>query len=191
MSGSLVFSAQQIFGRSIPLFNEGRGGGLILRPGVAKVNCGKAKDSAGTCRVWHQPGESSWCPSVVGVPASDWAEPADTCGRAWQPQDFGVYLERLTTWQQQHETMGYNEIIIDAVDWRMHLPRVVEAIFGDYSIYTRFIEHFRDEGVSTDSVPYLTLDVNDWESPFRQDYAPRIIPRVRNPSNIPESLRGG
>ena len=43
--------------------------------------------------------------------------PGDGCNGAWQPQDFGIYLERVSTWQKNQGRLDYNEV-------RVVLPRV-------------------------------------------------------------------
>ena len=163
---SLVFAAQRMSGESLPLIGGGTGGGIIFRPGIAKLNCGKAKDSAGTCAVWHPSTmRDSWCPSVSGVPATrGWGEPGDTCGYAWRPEDFGAYLHRLTAWQQHWQRLFYNEIIIDAPHWRDHLPGIVEAIYGRRDIYRRFLDRY---GLDESQVPFVDVAFDDWEMPIR------------------------
>lgn len=166
-SGSFVFAAQHVAGEPLPLIGGGVYGGIVFRPGVTRINCGKAKDSAGTCAVWHPDGTDVWCPTVSDdeLPAEvDWGEPADTCGRAWRPQDFGAYLHRLTAWQQHWHRLWYNEIIIDAPHWRERLPDVIEAIFGNRELYDSFVSHYHlDEA----RFPLVSVDMSDWEQPFK------------------------
>lgn len=165
-SGSMVFAAQRVPGEPIPLFGDRRSGGIIFRPGAStKITCGKAKDSAGTCAVWHPPGISPWCPSISGdIPGrAVWTEPGDTCGYAWRPADIGHYLQRLTAWQQHWQRLSYNEIIIDAPHWRAHLPDAVEAIVGDRAIYDAFIANYN---LAPERVPFVTLDRTNWDAPF-------------------------
>ena len=54
MAASLIgsFQATAMGASRIPLYPGRNGGtaGLILRPGVAKVSCGKPVDSVGTCK---------------------------------------------------------------------------------------------------------------------------------------------
>ena len=165
-SGSIVFAAQRVAGASLPLFAGGAAGGIIFRPGAAtKVNCGKAKDSAGTCAVWSPVGTSPWCPSVTGeIPdRADWNDPGDTCGYAWRPQDVGNYLQRLTAWQQHWRRVEYNEIVIDAPHWRAHLPDAIDAIIGNRGAYQAFIDRY---DIDPTRVPLVSLDASNWETPF-------------------------
>ena len=165
-SASMVFAAQHVAGQPLPLFASGTAGGLIFRPGPStKVMCGKAKDSAGTCSVWHPPGVDPWCPAVSGDVANRgvWSEPGDTCGYAWRPADVGHYLQRLTAFQQHRQTLNYNEIIIDASWWQSHLPDTVEAVFGDRAVYEQFIATYR---LSAERCPFVSIDLYNWEEPF-------------------------
>ena len=142
---------------------------MIMRPGTTTVSCGKAGDSAGTCHVWRVAGGTSWCPSAVGVPAADpggWGAPGDTCGKAWRPEDIGTYLHRLTTWQQHHGRLFYNEIVVDSAAWREELPWTIEAFYGQTVIYQRFLDHFRGR-LTKHEVPHVALDPSDWHAPFR------------------------
>ena len=91
--------------------------GLIFKPGVTRIRCGKADDSAGHC--------GGWCGRTHG----EWEEARDKLC-AWRPQDFGAQLQRLTEYQLKWGRAFYNEIIIDAPSWRSQLPRVIEGIFG-------------------------------------------------------------
>ena len=170
-SASLVFAQQFIApGVAVPLFGGAGGGGLVFRPGAAtKINCGKAKDSAGTCSVWHPPGRpDAWCPSLENVPpptAVTWGEPGDTCGYAWGPRDFGGYLQRLTIWQHAHSRLDYNEIIVDAPHWRLHLADAIEAVIGRRDIYDAYV---RALGKGADEVAFVSrVDVQDWAAPFK------------------------
>lgn len=163
-SGSLIFAAQHVAGLPLPLINSGGSGGIIFRPYITKVNCGKAKDSAGTCDL------GAWCPAISDPmpPEVSWGDPNDsTCGPQgsgpWRPQDFGAYLLRVTAWQERWQQLAYNEIIIDAVHWRAHLPDVVQAVFGRRDFYDQFIAHY---GLDEARVPFLTIDINGWEQPF-------------------------
>jgi hypothetical protein len=165
-SGSFVFAAQHVAGQPLPLFAGGGAGGIIFRPGAStKVTCGKAKDSAGTCAVWHPRGVDPWCPAVSGDVAgrTDWSEPGDMCGYAWRPSDIGHYLQRLTSYQQHWQRLSYNEIIIDAPWWRAHLHDTVEAVFGNRAVYDRFIATY---GLSAERCPFVKLDLYNWEEPF-------------------------
>ena len=124
--------------------------GLIFRPGVTFVRCGKAVDSAGQC--------GGWCWNTQG----EWSE-ADDKLCTWPPQHFGAQLHRLTDYQVKHGRLFYNEIIIDAPSWRSHLPGVIEGIYGDRELHRAFVAEY---GLDEATFPLLHLDPMNWESPF-------------------------
>ena len=140
------------------LFNGAGAGGLIFRPGVARIACGKASDSGGTC---HSGGACSER-AVLGTP---WVEGLDKfC--VWPPGQFGVSLQRLTEYQTREHRPFYNEIILDAGEWRRRLPHNVEAIFGNEAAHRQFLAAFAHDGVSAVTHPHLTFDGAKWQAPF-------------------------
>ena len=152
MSASIVFSANKLPNKPIPLFGAAHGGGLIFRPGLTRIRCGKAVDSAGHC--------GAWCEITdVNVPWSE--DPDKLC--SWRPQNIGLQLQRLSTMQARYASLDYNEIIIDAVSWRDQLPGVIEAIYGDRALHHRFL---REYGLDATQLPFLTIDRMNWENPF-------------------------
>ena len=102
MSASLIFADMAVPGARIPLF-ESKTSGIIFRPGVTKVLCGKSADSAGTCHGPYQ----SWCPKSSTHLERPWAEGTDKLC-SWHPNDFGVQLQRLTRHQQATGDLFYN-----------------------------------------------------------------------------------
>ena len=64
-------------------------------------------DSGGRCG-------PAWCPHVTS--ADEVAQMSmggitgDACWASWRPEDFGVYLGRLTALQQTYGRMEYNEV---------------------------------------------------------------------------------
>jgi hypothetical protein len=124
--------------------------GLIFRPGVTRIRCGKADDSAGHC--------GRWC----GRTSGEWVEAYDKLC-AWRPQDLGSQLQRLTEYQLKRGRYFYNEIIIDAPSWRSHLPRVIEGIYGSRELHRAFVVEY---GLDEDEFPLLQLDRHDRETPF-------------------------
>ena len=58
----------------------------------------------------------------------------------------------------------YNEVVVSATFWRDHMPSAVEAVLGDESVHTAFLQAY---GLSHNDVPLLTLDPSDFDSPFR------------------------
>ena len=152
MSASIVFSASKQLNKPIPLFGSGSGAGLVFRPGLTRIRCGKAVDSAGSC--------GRWCPTTdVNVP---WSEAADKLC-AWHPQNVGLQLQRLNTMHALYSRLDYNEMIIDAESWRDQLPGVIEAIYGDRGLHSRFLKEY---GIDATQLPFLTINTMDWENPF-------------------------
>ena len=152
MSASIVFSANKLPNKPIPLFPAAHGGGLIFRPGLTRIRCGKAVDSAGHC--------GAWCETTdVNVPWS--ADRDKLC--SWRPHNIGLQLQRLSTMQTLYASLDYNEIIIDAVSWRDQLPGVIEAVYGDRALHHRFLKEY---GLDATQLPFLTINRMDWENPF-------------------------
>ena len=164
MSTSLIFGAQKgaMGTHEIPLFpgNNGGSAGLILRPGITKIRCGKAVDSSGSCK-WN-----GWCSS--SRLSRPWTETQDKLC-AWRVRDFGAQLKRLTEHQERYHHLDneYNEIIVDGTWWASHMPDVVEAVFGDRNAHTAFLAAYRSEGISDATHPFVTIDRNDWTHPIR------------------------
>jgi len=170
MSTSLIFASQRAafsdFSHQIPLFGGSNGGtaGLILRPGITRINCGKPVDSAGDCpgadkpwRLWCSPARKTM-PFVEGVDK--------LC--AWHVTDFGPHLKRLTEFQARyHSLLQYNEVVVDSAWWRSHLPGIVEAVFGDANAHRAFLDAFRSDGVSEETHPFVRLDRGDWNAPIK------------------------
>ena len=98
-------------------------GGIIFRPGVAKVKCGNAHDSGHVCHMF--------CPSP-GSSSQTEEDPAHPC-RSWAPADIHHYLRIETDARRKDEegpsppTFRYNEFIADGSWWDGHLPEVIEA----------------------------------------------------------------
>ena len=147
----------------IPLYPGKTGGnaGLILRPGITKVACGKPVDSVGTCQVW-----GGWCSRARLH--SPWSEDQDKLC-AWRTADFGPQLKRLTDYQARNHHLDdmYNEIILPARWWAQHTPDVVETIYGDRRAHARFLAAFAHVGVSAATHPFVELDRGNWYAPFR------------------------
>ena len=157
MSGSFIFAAQQASGKSLhdALFN-GASAGIIFRPHVTRILCGKAGDSGGRC--------GSSC-AGRNRPNLPWDEGVDK-GCTWRRADIGIELQRLTAYQARWKRMWYNEIIIDAARWRTTLPNVIEAFFGDRQVHAAFL---REYGVTSFTHPHVTLKTNSensWTAPF-------------------------
>ena len=150
----VVFAAQHVPGKPLPLFKGpmGAGSGVLFRPGATKLLCGKPVDSSGQC--------GGACAGRLG---SEWSEAADKMC-TWPPKEFGGQLQRLTAFQTKWKNLFYNEIIVDAKAWRQNLPDCVEAIFGNRVHHQNFLDAY---GLTEETHPFLSLDLDDWGSPFR------------------------
>eukprot|EP00966_Prymnesium_polylepis_P325792 7381741-Prymnesium_polylepis.1 len=102
-----------------PLFRDENAGlrysgsGVILKPGVTRIACGKAGDSGGECGGMKR--GRAICP---GVPPGEvvtfelvapWDVNGDGCGGDWRPEDFPGYLERQAKWQVLNNRLEHNE----------------------------------------------------------------------------------
>ena len=154
MSASLIFAAQRVAGKPLPLFKGPRGAasGLLFRPLVTRVLCGKPVDSSGQC--------GGSCPAERLE--AEWSEAADKLC-SWEPATFGPELKRLTAHQIKYNHLWYNEVIVDAPSWRERLPECVEAVFGSKALHERFLATF---GLTEVTHPFLEL-TESWEAPFR------------------------
>ena len=147
--------------------------GIIFRPGpTTQIVCGSAADtSIGEC----QP----WCPSVPFAErdSGDWkaTNKPGGCQGSWRPEDFGVFLYRVNTFQREVQAIfrrgiEYNEILVDGAHWTAHLPHTIEAFFGTEGhmdlariVHARFLRAFQ---LDTEQVPLLTFREHQWEQPF-------------------------
>lgn len=148
-------------GGKIPVFHYS-GGGLIFRPKVTRVLCGKGGDSGGHC--------GAWCPSVESLgDFKSFQFPGDGCGGSWRPKDIGIYLQRQCAWQLEHRRLQYNEFIVDGDAWSQHLPAPIEAFFqindGAQADHAAFLNTYH---LTPHDVPLVEIDVHNWESPFRE-----------------------
>ena len=130
--------------------HAGIAGGLIFKPGITRIRCGKAVDSAGHC--------GGWCRRTTG----EWVEAIDKLC-AWRPRDFGPQPQRLTEYQLRWHRLFYNEIVIDAPWWRSHLPGIIEGIYGSQELHRAFVSRY---ALDVKTFPLLQLDVRNWERPF-------------------------
>ena len=133
----------------------GIGAGIIFKPGATRLLCGKATDSAGTC--------GRWCDRSRNDAAIPWSEGAEKLC-AWRVEDFGVSLRRVNDWMVQNRRPGYDEIIVDAVHWRQHLPEVIECFVNSPDAHAAFLNEF---GLSARTHPHIRLSSN-WDAPFSE-----------------------
>lgn len=164
ISGSLLFADMRVPGKGVPLFTC-KDGGVILRPGCARLVCGHAGDAGGQCTVW--------CPAATTLGEAEHRQyPGDGCGNGWRPADFGVYLHRTIDWQRRYSRAGYNEFLIDAARWRRAPAQHVETFFeviGQESGQARSMHatFVRAHGLDPASAPFVRLAPWDWERPWQ------------------------
>jgi len=165
-----------------PLFRDENAGlrysgsGVILKPGVTRIACGKAGDSGGEC------GGMKWGRAICpGVPPGEvvtfelvapWDVNGDGCGGDWRPEDFPGYLERQAKWQVLNNRLEHNEIIIESMEWNDAVPALVDAFFvkkghdqdGAREQHRKFLAEYPT--LDEVDVPLLELDVVEWENPL-------------------------
>ena len=163
ISASLVYAQQRANpSKTIPTFNRGTLG-LVLRPNFHLVQCGCDSDCGGRCvgafGMGGAPGSGApratsplWCP--LTTEAGEWHG-----GCVWQP---GPALGRMLYLNQRSDR--YNEVVVSAAFWRDHMPSAVEAVLGDEGVHAAFLRAY---GLSSRDVPLLTMDLSDFDSPFR------------------------
>jgi hypothetical protein len=103
MCSSMVFAGQKEANALIPVINNGPTG-VVFRPGVAQILCGKPRDSSGSCHFGD-------CPRTGHL---------NSC--MWRGNDTGYFMEMIKGYG------GYNEIVLNASHWPSD---IVEASFGD------------------------------------------------------------
>ena len=165
-SSSLVYQQQGggSWGGTIPLFHPS-GGGLIFRPQVTILRCGKGGDSGGHCG-------GRWCEGSTVGDVTRYGYPGDGCGGSWRPADFGIFLQRQAAWQVHNHRLQYNEIIIDGNSWSESLPLTIDAFFymgardEAANQHAMFVAEF---GGAAADIPLVSMDPHNWESPFRLD----------------------
>lgn len=136
--------------------DEGKGAGLILKPGATAIQCGRSHETHGHCNDMD-------CHDRSRRP---WNEISDKdC--TLEAEDIGWQLHRLTIYQEK-KRRGFwpNEMVLDAKQWPAQLPQMVEAVFGDRYLYEDFLRQFGDRNVTRATVPFVSLDFSDWNAPF-------------------------
>ena len=172
-SNSIIYHEQGFPGADrIPLYKYDSGG-IIWKPGVTLLNCGKGGDSGGHCG-------NQWCPSVSDVGnVGAYSYPGDGCGASWRVRDFGVYLQRQSQWQEYRKRLEYNEIIVDGDYATAHLPHTIDAMFtcrGGCTVdvagtHRRFLSV---HGLTNNDVPLVEFDPMNWMRPFSAVYQRRM-----------------
>lgn len=160
-SASLISSAPAFQGGVIPIYHP-NGGGIIYRPTITHIKCGKGGDSGGHC--------DRWCPTIHSVgDVTKYGYPGDGCGGSWRPADFGIYLERQAAWQVHNRRLQYNEIIVNGDYCTAHLPGCIDAFF--YAGASGAAEARSQHGLFQNdyphaNVPLVRLNLHNWQSPF-------------------------
>lgn len=131
---------------------------MLLKPGVARVLCANGHDTGGAC-----PALDAHQPVPQGLYAgSDY--PGDGCGGcAWAPHTIHAYLRRVTNWQKRTKRPFYNDVVVDARDWRAALPESIEAVFGPAG------REINSALVALHGESAAAIEVglsNDWDRPF-------------------------
>ena len=83
------------------------------------------------------------------------------------PQQFASpppSLRRVNDWMVQNRRPGYDEIIVDAVHWRQHLPDVIECFVNAPDAHAAFLNEF---GLSARTHPHIWLS-SKWDAPFSE-----------------------
>ena len=136
----------------IPTFASGHAGresslhGIVFRPGVStRVLCGNDRDmSGGGCSRW------TWPLKDIGSRLRSSSDGTKT------------YIN-----QNGRGELGYNEFQIDGHWWDRHLPDAVDAFFGNSAeARQQHAAFLRQYGLSADQVPFVSMDVRNWYSPF-------------------------
>ena len=171
MSASLIFADQRVASHPIPVFSCDEGG-IVFRPGfTTRVLCGNGGDSGGQCH--------SFCSTASDLgDVGSFTYPGDGCGGgSWRPTDCGMYLRRVATWQKRNGRSEYNEFILEGAGprsvWSASLPDMVEAFFlprgpTAQSVRAHYANFLREYDLDATRVPLLSLDREDWHSPFSE-----------------------
>ena len=164
-SCSIISKDFMVKGAKIPVYTGLELDGIIFRPGVTRVNCGKGKDSGGHCL--HASSHESWC-----IPSGqDIDLPGDGCGMLpWKPSDIGQFLEYTAGWTQLNQRTVYNEIIVNGSVWHDQLPMTIEAFFtsaGSKSGTAHTAAKTFRAQYPLHSAPLVRFDVGDWNHPFK------------------------
>lgn len=119
-------------------FLLGSGNGLLFKPGVAKILCGKATDVGSSCQIQQ-------CSRGV----------IKDC--KWPPSQMGYYTRKAT--QAGGEFLWlHSEVMLDP----QYLPEMVEAVIGDPTLHTNFLRRYN---LSEDTHPLIRF--NPWGDPSK------------------------
>lgn len=159
--------------------------GVVIRNSEVSFDCMYLIDGA-TYQI-HQskvPGcKDNRCPvdGNGGIPydRNGWACGLDAT--PYNPQDLRVWIETHAKhgaqWHGPGWHSGYNEVIIGARNLNAHLPHAIEAFFAlsdgmadwdgfGISVRDAHRNFLRTYGLTSDQVPLLRLDQDNWEAPF-------------------------
>lgn len=174
LATSLIFSQNGFPGAKVPVFNSN--GGLVLRPGLARVLCGKHRDGqakgGGHCveEVCDAPvlKRGEWTVAA----ARTWSDRGPAVCQ-WRPEDLGPYLRAVTDWQVAWKRpLPHNEIIVEAHSFEASLPRSVEAFFvhvhgspvAARDLHAEFLATY---ALDEEDCPLVQFDPDNWATPFQ------------------------
>ena len=166
LSSSMIFAQQRIKEQqTMDIFHgDCPNGGLVFRPWYGRVSCGHGMDNGGHCNF------SPLCD--VGDPTDlrpGQGFPGDSCrcpACSWAPGDAGVFLVRVTKWQEEANRAFYNEFEMLSTDWEQGLPQFLEAFVDAPAARRDFLRSFPRANPA--HYPLLHLDSRDWQNPFSQ-----------------------
>ena len=158
MSASILFAAQAANGGTIPTYQDSSSG-IVMRPAASRLLCGCGRDCGAVCKRavgGSCSGSSDDCTTCCRGPLDHWC---DGCG--FTGPSLGNLFERLAA------SSEYNEMVLDTIYWRDHLPQAVEAFVGSgekaRTAHRAFLSEY---GLAEAEVPLLQLDLSNWEAPF-------------------------
>ena len=170
LSGSVIF-ADQTFRNGAVVHGPGAfvfghacaaKGGIVMRPAVAKVNCGNDID-CGNCAAGGCAGNPrGYCPAVVPGAAVHECD----AGKSWHVADIHAYLRAATEkFQRSGGWPHYNEFEIDGPAMDDGLPWSIEAFLtgaGKGAAHAEAVHaaYLKEYGLTAAEVPLVTVTPN-------------------------------
>ena len=160
--------------------------GFVLNPSFTKVLCAYPADGGSAGRTCDPIGVTENC--VPGCHNFDregggslWCDDTGKANCAFRPTHLTAMLEVQREVPLTGGTPGYNEVIIDRVDWQKFLPKGIDAVwylrFGQCGstdasmlcekyarkVHAQLCEEF---GLSRKTLPLLIFDPHNFDKPF-------------------------
>ena len=173
LATSLIFAANGFPGARVPVFNSN--GGLVLRPGLARVLCGKHRDG-------QAQGGGHCVEDTCEAPVLKHGERTVAAARTWtdrgpavcqwRPEDIGPYLRAVTEWQLTWKRpLLHNEVIVDTQSFVRGLPASVEAFFvhvhgSPVAVRDLHAEYLTRYALDEEDCPLVQFDPDNWKAPF-------------------------